>query len=118
MAIGAATTIPDWLPTVLAGLVLFTAAFFAAHAIASGWIGAAAPTGTAQAAALYTLCYYLGSSVLGWAAGLAVASGWIAVAGAVVGMTLATMVIACARPLTLRSALTASPAGHPGNAET
>ena len=46
MGLGLALTLPDRLPLVVAGLVVLTAGFFAAHAVASGWapvLGAAAP---------------------------------------------------------------------------
>ena len=36
---GIAVTAPAWLPTVLVGLVLLTVGFFAAHSLASGWVG-------------------------------------------------------------------------------
>lgn len=57
-----------WL--VILGLLLFTAAFFGAHAVAIGWVGAAAATGRAQATSVCNLLYYLGSSCLGWVGGL------------------------------------------------
>lgn len=63
--------------------------FFAAHSIGAGWTGAIASTGRAQAASLYNLAYYLGSSVIGWAGGLLFQSwGWDALAAAI-------MVLAC-----------------------
>ncbi|WP_205709250.1 MFS transporter, partial [Kineococcus siccus] len=69
-AAGCLLTLAGPLPLVVAGLVLLTAGFFAAHATASGWTGARARPGVrAQASALYTFAYYLGSSVLGWLGG-------------------------------------------------
>ncbi|NUS36090.1 MAG: MFS transporter [Pseudarthrobacter sp.] len=86
---GLALTLTPSLVLILAGLVVFTGGFFAAHSIGSGWTGAIASTGRAQAASLYNLAYYLGSSLLGWAGGLLFqAWGWNALAGAV-------MVLAC-----------------------
>ena len=86
---GLALTLTQSLVLILAGLVVFTGGFFAAHSIGSGWTGAIARTGRAQAASLYNLAYYLGSSLLGWAGGLVFqAWGWNALAGAV-------MVLAC-----------------------
>ncbi|MFX1820165.1 MFS transporter [Pseudarthrobacter sp. CC4] len=86
---GLALTLTQALPLILAGLVLFTGGFFAAHSIGAGWTGALASTGRAQAASLYNLAYYLGSSIIGWAGGLAFQSlGWNALAAAV-------MVLAC-----------------------
>lgn len=55
---------------VIAGLIVYTGAFFGIHSVATGWAGAWPRTGRAQSTALYTLLYYLGSSVFGWAIGL------------------------------------------------
>lgn len=77
MAAGLAATLFDWLPAILGGLLVFTAGFFAAHAVASGWIPLLGVGGRAQAASLYNLAYYAGSSIFGWAVGLAFAAvGW------------------------------------------
>jgi YNFM family putative membrane transporter len=63
---GAALTIPDFLPTVVLGYLVLTGGFFAAHAVANGWAAAEAPENArGQVAGLYTLSYYLGSSVGG-----------------------------------------------------
>ena len=64
-------TLSTALPLVLLGLALFTVGFFAAHTSASGMVGRRATTGRAQASALYLLAYYAGSSIGGWAGGLA-----------------------------------------------
>ncbi|WP_258802801.1 MFS transporter [Pseudarthrobacter sp. NS4] len=86
---GLALTLAPSLGLILAGLVVFTGGFFAAHSIGAGWTGAIASTGRAQAASLYNLAYYLGSSVIGWAGGLVFQSyGWTALAVTV-------MVLAC-----------------------
>ena len=69
MAAGLALTLPENLPAVVAGLLVFTAGFFAAHSIASGWTPLLAREGRAQASSLYNLFYYTGSSLLGWAGG-------------------------------------------------
>lgn len=85
--LGVMLAAPLWL--LLAGLVLLTAGFFGAHAIASGWTGAAAVSGRAQAASLYNLAYYAGSSLLGWATGLVFeAAGWAALTGVLAGLLL------------------------------
>ncbi|CCQ45417.1 major Facilitator Superfamily protein [Pseudarthrobacter siccitolerans] len=87
---GLALTLTPSLALILAGLVIFTGGFFAAHSIGAGWTGAIASTGRAQAASLYNLAYYLGSSIIGWAGGLLFQScGWNALAAAV--MTLACL---------------------------
>ncbi|NYJ75207.1 MFS transporter [Allobranchiibius huperziae] len=65
------------LPLVLIGVLLFTAGFFAAHAVASGWVSRIAHDHRAEASSLYLFAYYAGSSVLGAAAGLAYSAyGW------------------------------------------
>ncbi|WP_338144181.1 MFS transporter [Nocardioides turkmenicus] len=88
MAAGAALTIPDRLASVLVGLLLFATAYFAAHSIASGWVGPMATTGVAQATSLYTLFYYAGSSLFGWLGGLAFAAGWTGTAAMVIAIVL------------------------------
>ncbi|MUL82817.1 MFS transporter [Mycobacterium sp. CBMA247] len=101
MIAGVAITLAGNVVAVLIGLVIATAGFFGAHAIASGWVGAAAGDGKAQASSLYNLFYYAGSSLIGWAGGLAFdAAGWPAVAGTVMGLAVLAGVLAC----TLRSA--------------
>ncbi|MCK9876919.1 MFS transporter [Frankia sp. Ag45/Mut15] len=92
---GLALTVPDNLGCVLAGLVIYTAGFFAAHSVASGWVGARAVTGRAEASALYLLGYYLGSSVGGTLIGLAwTAAGWPATVCCVAATQLAAAVLA------------------------
>nr|MDT0526677.1 MFS transporter [Streptomyces sp. DSM 41633] len=71
MVAGVAITLAGNVVVVLIGLVIATAGFFGAHAIASGWVGAAAGDGKAQASSLYNLFYYAGSSLIGWVGGLA-----------------------------------------------
>ncbi len=90
--LGVLITLPDLLPTVVLGVVLCTGGFFAAHAVASGWVGARAPAhAKGQASGLYMCLYYVGSSIGGtagsaayghWAwPGLVVASGsWLLLA--------------------------------------
>ncbi|MDE3722236.1 MFS transporter [Nocardiopsis sp. N85] len=58
------------LPVMAAGLVVFTFVFFCAHATASAWAARRAGLGRAQASSLYTLAYYMGASLLGWAGGI------------------------------------------------
>jgi YNFM family putative membrane transporter len=91
---GLALTLTQALALILAGLLVFTAGYFATHSIGSGWTGAIATAGRAQAASLYNLAYYLGSSVIGWAGGLVFQSlGWTALALAVIGLACTTAVI-------------------------
>lgn len=88
MLAGVLLTLSSWLPLVLLGLLVLTAGFFSAHAIASGWAPASAPRrATAQASSLYYLAYYGGSSLLGWMLGFALIDlGWPGVAGSVGAM--------------------------------
>lgn len=77
-ALGALLMIVPVVPIVLCGLLLFTAGFFAAHAVASGWAPVDASADTrAQASSLYYFGYYGGSSLFGWALGLVFGlTGW------------------------------------------
>lgn len=87
MIVGVAITLSGNVVVILVGLVVATAGFFGAHAIASGWVGSGAGDTKAQASALYNLFYYGGSSAVGWAGGLAFdAAGWPALAGTVMGL--------------------------------
>ncbi|MGO4384249.1 MFS transporter [Specibacter sp. RAF43] len=89
MLAGLGVTLAAPLPVILTGLVVFTAGFFAAHSVASGWTGALATTGRAQASSLYNLSYYAGSSLVGWSAGFIFQSlGWAALAAALAGLAL------------------------------
>nr|WP_183318675.1 MFS transporter [Flexivirga oryzae] len=103
MLLGLVLTLPSDLPVVLVGVLLFTAGFFAAHAIASGWVGLLAREHRAEASSLYLFAYYLGSSVLGACAGLAFSGGgWgteVAYIGAflVVALVVAVLVARAAR---------------------
>ncbi|WP_426337225.1 MFS transporter [Pseudoduganella sp. R-31] len=69
MLTGIVLTLSSCLSLVIAGLALFTFAFFASHSMTSSWVGRRA-RGAALASALYLFFYYLGSSVIGWAAGI------------------------------------------------
>jgi MFS transporter, YNFM family, putative membrane transport protein len=79
--VGVLVTLPDRLGTVVLGVALVTWSFFAAHSIASSWVGLRANEGRAQASALYLFFYYVGSSLNGWMGGLAYQRwGWNGVA--------------------------------------
>lgn len=65
----------DSLVAVLVGILVFTAGFFAAHAVASGWVGRIAKEHRAEASSMYMCLYYVGSSVLGALAGVAYTHG-------------------------------------------
>lgn len=96
---GLALMVPDNVILVIAGLVVTTAGFFAAHSVASGWVGARSARLGVQGSAVYLFCYYLGSSIGGTVGGLAfTGSGWN-------GLTIYTgvfLVVVIALALTLR----------------
>ncbi|MFJ3396975.1 MFS transporter [Streptomyces microflavus] len=76
---GLLLSLADQLASVLLGLVLITAGFFAGHAVASSSVSRTATTGRAQASALYQSAYYLGSSAGGTLGAVAFhAGGWAA----------------------------------------
>jgi YNFM family putative membrane transporter len=81
MLIGLGLTMLQPIAAVAAGIAL---GFFAGHAVASGWVGRLAKEAKGQAAALYLLSYYLGSSLVGSYGGhFWTAHGWNGVAGLV-----------------------------------
>jgi len=86
---------PLWL--VVLGLAVLTVGFFAAHAVASGWVAARAQLGgraVGQAASLYSFWYYVGSSVGGTLAGRAwTGGGWPAVVVLAGGMVAGALVL-------------------------
>jgi YNFM family putative membrane transporter len=95
LAVGIALTAARPLLAVLCGIAVITGAFFAAHSTASGWVGRRATRDRAQAAALYLFFYYLGSSVLGSAGGLAWNhAAWLGVAGFALTLALTALAIA------------------------
>ena len=70
---------PLWI--VIAGIGVSTVGFFGAHSIASAWVGRRAQANRGQAAAFYLFFYYMGSSLLGSAGGVAwTRGGWTGVA--------------------------------------
>jgi YNFM family putative membrane transporter len=95
LAAGIALTAARPLLAVLCGIAVITGAFFAAHSTASGWVGRRATRDRAQSSALYLLFYYLGSSVLGSAGGLAWNhAAWLGVAGFTLTLALTALAIA------------------------
>lgn len=77
LIIGVALTAMRPLSLVIAGIGIVTVGFFGAHSIASAWVGRRAKAARGQAAALYLFFYYMGSSVLGSAGGIAwTRAGW------------------------------------------
>ena len=77
---GVAVTALRPLVLVVTGVAVLTVGFFAAHSVASSWVGRRAHCARAQASALYLLAYYVGSSVGGPLGGVAWSTGrWAAV---------------------------------------
>jgi MFS transporter, YNFM family, putative membrane transport protein len=96
---GVALTLPSSLACVVAGLVVLTAGFFAAHSVASGWVGSRAPVAPAQASALYLCLYYIGSSVAGSGGGIFYSrGGW----PATVAFAVVLLAVALASAVSLR----------------
>ncbi|OYQ37362.1 MFS transporter [Niveispirillum lacus] len=91
MAAGVGLTVADSLYAVVPGIGLMTFGFFGAHSIASGWVGALAPTsGKAQSSSLYLFSYYMGSSLIGVVGGVVWTSlGW----GGLVALVSAMLVL-------------------------
>jgi len=93
--VGVAVTLPDNIFAVIVGVALITWGFFGVHSIASSWVGLRAPTGRAQATALYLFFYYLGSTVAGSAGGwFFLHWGWPGVAAFLGAMVLAALWVA------------------------
>jgi YNFM family putative membrane transporter len=79
-AVGLALTLSSALPLIIAGVALFTFGFFAAHSVASSWVGRLARRSKALASATYLTAYYLGASSMGWLGGHAWQAGaWVGV---------------------------------------
>jgi YNFM family putative membrane transporter len=91
---GLLLTLSNALPAILAGLALFTFGFFAAHSIASSWVGRRSRAPQALASALYLFFYYLGSSLVGSLSGLMWArDGWPGVVAMLaIGLALALLI--------------------------
>ncbi|CAI2430619.1 Inner membrane transport protein ynfM [Serratia proteamaculans] len=70
MLIGILITALSPVAVIFIGMMLFTAGFFAAHSVASSWIGRRARRAKGQASSLYLFCYYVGSSVAGTLGGV------------------------------------------------
>ncbi|WP_322965147.1 MFS transporter [Sphingomonas fuzhouensis] len=80
--VGVLLTAAAPLALVVAGIAVVTIGFFGAHSIASAWVGRRGGAARGQAAAWYLFFYYMGSSVLGSAGGIAwTRRGWPGVVG-------------------------------------
>lgn len=78
MAVGAVLTTSHILWFVITGLIIFAFGIFASNTMASNWIANNAPsTHKTEANSLYSIFYYLGSSIIGWLSGyLFLFFGW------------------------------------------
>jgi MFS transporter, YNFM family, putative membrane transport protein len=95
MMLGIALTVSYSLPVIIGGIACLTFGFFAGHSVASGWVGRLAAQAKGQAAALYLLAYYLGSSLIGSYGGhFWTAFGWPGVAGLIAGLLTIGLAIA------------------------
>ncbi|MFC5136872.1 MFS transporter [Actinomycetospora rhizophila] len=94
-ALGALAMLTSWVAVVIAGLVLLTVGFFAAHPVASAWVGRRAEQGRAVASGLYLAAFYVGSSVGGTLGGVAYGlAGWpatVAFMGVLLALTVAVI---------------------------
>lgn len=91
---GIALMVPAHLAVVVLGLVITTAGFFAGHSVASGWVSARSAALGVQGPAVYLFSYYAGSSVGGWAGGLAYGgAGWVGVSGYTGALVLAVIAV-------------------------
>ena len=89
---GLLLTLLSSLWVIFAGMLLFSAGFFAAHSVASSWIGPRARRARGQASSLYLFSYYLGSSIAGTLGGVFWHRfGWNGVGGFIALLLLAAL---------------------------
>ncbi|MDY4347416.1 MFS transporter [Pectobacterium brasiliense] len=79
---------------IFSGMMLFTAGFFAAHSVASSWIGQRARRAKGQASSMYLFSYYLGSSLAGTLGGFFWHSfGWVGITAFLSALLLLALVV-------------------------
>jgi YNFM family putative membrane transporter len=106
---GVVLTLASSLPLIILGIVVLTTGFFAAHTVASSWLGPLATHTKGHASSLYLLSYYLGSSIMGSAGGwFWLVGGW----GAIVGFTLALYTLSLAAAWRVGAITAAIPDGR------
>ena len=94
MLVGLLLTLFSSLWLIFAGMLLFSAGFFAAHSVASSWIGPRARRAKGQASSLYLFSYYLGSSIAGTLGGVFWHHyGWNGVGGFIAVMLCAALLV-------------------------
>ena len=69
MLVGLLLTLAEKLIVIVVGMALFTASFFAVHAVVSSWVARRARGSRAMAGALYLFFYYAGAAGIGSLAG-------------------------------------------------
>lgn len=95
VAAGALLTLAHPLGLIIAGLIIVTFSFFLTHAVAAAWVGVLVPSARSQATALYSLTYYMGSSVVGYVGALVfMHSGWSGAAGMVAALSVIAVAVA------------------------
>lgn len=96
MLIGILITLCSNVWLVLFGMTVLTTGFFAAHSVASSWVGRRAKRARGQASSLYLFSYYAGSSIAGTVGGLFWEHfGWTGVALFIAGILFIGLIIAC-----------------------
>ncbi|WP_405161849.1 MFS transporter [Nocardia sp. NBC_01499] len=94
MGVGLALTIPDNLVTLILGMSLCTAGFFGAHTVASAWVGVMASGNRGAASSLYLFSFYVGSGVIGGAAGIAYTKhGWAGLVVCVAALLVVALIL-------------------------
>ncbi|MBN3342091.1 MFS transporter [Pectobacterium brasiliense] len=94
MLVGLGMTALSPLFAVFGGMMLFTAGFFAAHSVASSWIGQRARRAKGQASSMYLFSYYLGSSLAGTLGGFFWHSfGWMGITAFLSALLLLALVV-------------------------
>lgn len=94
MLVGLVMTALSPLFAIFGGMMLFTAGFFAAHSVASSWIGQRARRAKGQASSMYLFSYYLGSSLAGTLGGFFWHSfGWMGITAFLSALLLLALVV-------------------------
>ena len=114
MTAGLLLTLLSPLPVLLGGTVVITVGFFGAHSTASAWVGARTRKNRAQAASLYLLSYYLGSSISGTGGGYFWSRwGWNGVAALILALIGLAVLAALRLVLLEKRTATATPGAIP-----
>lgn len=93
--VGTVCTLHPALWIKILGIAIFTFGFFAAHSIASSWVGLLATHDKAQASSLYLFGYYAGSSIGGTVSGSFYHGfGWAGIVGMIVILGAISVVLA------------------------